>query len=446
MRSLTSVGGVRRIVSRLGFVTALVALAAVLAAGGALAASGGAQKAVGAAKATACPFPGGQIRAFGTNDVNAVAGDIGPSVTRAYDIWLNQINTHGGVLGCKLVVDIVDEPFPDVQKCLRNYRTAIASKKYDFFFSPFNSACMAVVPELTNKAGKAIIANLAADHQPFLEKFQKYNFHAAVSTFLEGRGTAVYAKSKGWKNVSVITPNYSYGTDYANAFMAYFLRIVPGSKIVAKQYPAFGEKNIAPFVNAALAPKPDAVIGGEFSTDVLTVWKAWLSQGVTTPSLWLIGEPTTESVTAADQIPANSYGFIRGFWSAAAKTPVGKQFVDLYIAKFGKSKHPEPSGWSLAAMSGLQFAKAIIEKTGSLKADDWVTVVEKGTFTFGGPYNAKPTKVDPITHMADNCVLVGAITWDPASPVKATYNLKDSQNVCLHDVLTPAEAKTLVAK
>jgi len=397
-------------------------------------------------KAAGCPFKNGEIRAFQTLDLTGVAGDIGPSTYRMAQIWVPYLNAHGGILGCKLVVDIVDEPFPDVQQCLRHYREAIASNKYDFYFGSFNSACMAVLPSLTNKAGKAVIANSAADHQPFFNpKFQKYNFHGAVSTFLEGRGVAVFAKKEGWKRVSTITPNFSYGQDIARAFVQYFKKIQPGAKILAQQFPAFGEKNMAPFINAVVAPKPDAVVGGEFSTDILTFWKQWIAAGIKIPNLTLSGSPNLELITSASQLPPNSFGFLRGDYSVLKKTPIGALVSKLYIAKYGHSSHPLPSGWAYAWVSGLQMAKGLIEKTKSLDPNAWVKLVEGGKFTFQSPYQTGSTSVDPINHMANTCVTVGHLIFVKGTPVQtqARYDPKNEISVCMNDILTPTEAKQI---
>jgi branched-chain amino acid transport system substrate-binding protein len=395
-------------------------------------------------KAAGCPFKGGQIRAFQTMDLTGVAGDIGPSTYRAAQVWIPYINAHGGILGCKLVVDMVDEPFPDVQQCLRHYREAIASNKYDFYFGSFNSACMAVVPTLINKAGKAVIANSAADHEPFFNpKFQKFNFHGAVSTFLEGRGVAVWAKKEGWKRVSTITPNFAYGQDIVKSFVQYFTKIQPGGKIVAQQFPAFGEKNMQPFINAVVAPKPDAVVGGEFSTDILTFWKQWIADGLKIPNLTLSGLPNLEAVKSPSQMPPNSFGFIRGWWSVVDKNPIGAQLFKLYTAKYGHSAHPVPSAWGFAWVSGVQMAKGMIEATKSLDPNAWVKLVEGGHFTFASPYHAGLTSVDPINHMANTCVTVGHLTFNKALPVPGTYDLKNTIQVCMNDILTPTEAKAL---
>jgi branched-chain amino acid transport system substrate-binding protein len=400
-----------------------------------------------ARKASGCPFQNGQIKAFQTLDLSGVAGDIGPSTYRMAQLWVPYLNAHGGILGCKLVVDIVDEPFPDVAGCIRHYREAIASNKYDFFFGPFNSACMAVLPPLINKAHKAIIANSAADHEPFFNpKFEKYNFHGAVSTFLEGRGVAVFAKKEGWKRVSTLTPNFAYGQDIVKSFDQYFLKIQPGAKILAAQFPAFGEKNMQPYINAAVAPKPQAVVGGEFSTDILTIWKQWIADGIKIPNLTLSGTPNLEAITSASQLPANSFGFIRGDWGALHKiAPIGAAVSKLYIAKYGHSSHPLPSAWAFAWVSGAQMAKGLIEATKSLSPDAWVKKVEGGKFTFQSPYHAGPTSVDPINHMANTCVTVGHLIFVKGTPAQsqAQYDPKNSIQVCMNDILKPAEAKKL---
>jgi hypothetical protein len=116
-----------------------------------------------AQKATACPFKGGQINMFMAQDLKAVIGEeIGPSGARAAQAWRDYTNAHGGILGCKFAYVAKDETFGDIPAGLRLYRDAIASKKYDFFLGPTNSALMAALPDLTNAAGKPIISGIAS--------------------------------------------------------------------------------------------------------------------------------------------------------------------------------------------------------------------------------------------------------------------------------------------
>lgn len=442
MSNRRSMGG--RLTRHLAAGGALLAVSAALAALLAVSASGGSRAAhpAAAVKAT-CPYTDGTVRAFATGDLAGILGTIGTGIVRSGKLWVDRINQQGGILGCKVVLDMVDEPFGDVASCLRHYREALASKKYAFYFSPVNSACMAVVPSLTNRAKVPIIANQAADHQPFFEHFQRFNFHAAVSTFLEGRASAVYAAGKGWKRIGILTPNFAYGQDVAKAFEDYFLRLVPDGKIVARQFPPSGEKNMLPYINAVVGSKPDAVFGGEFAGDLLTVWKQWQASRITIPTIFEI-DGTVMGLKNGAGIPKDSGGYMRGFFSVVKSYPVGKQFFDLYEAKYGHSDVPLPSAWMFAFVSGLQMAKALAEKTGSFDAEAWAKAVEKGNFTFASPYTAGPTGVSPINHMADACAQVGPIVWN--AKLKVPIYGPGTRSICMSDVVKPAETKKLTKR
>ncbi|MEZ5099904.1 MAG: ABC transporter substrate-binding protein [Thermoleophilia bacterium] len=346
-----------------------------------------------------CPLEGGTVNVFGTVDAAGVAGDIGPGMVRAYEAWLPVINANGGMAGCQVVLDIVDEPFPDVDACLRNWRTALSEgDKYAFYFGAFNSACMAAVPDLTNAAGKVVIANAAADHQPFFDpKFddKSLQMHAAVSTFLEGRASAKFAADQGWKKVAIIAPNYAYGQDAAKAFKEYFLQIVPDAEVVLEQFPEFDEDNFTPIINQIVAAKPDFVFSAFFGPFVVPFWKQWKAASADTiPSIGgLVDTPTWRIMNSADEIPQNAYAFDRGWDGVTSQTPVGAAYREAYTAMFGDSDDPIPSSWSYAYMSGLQMAKALADKTGSFDPQVWKEAVQAGDFTFDSPYQSGPTGV-----------------------------------------------------
>jgi branched-chain amino acid transport system substrate-binding protein len=396
-----------------------------------------------------CPFPDGVVRGFTTIDVAGTSGDLGLGTKRAADLSVELINADGGILGCQFELEIVDEGFPDVDICLRAYREALGQRdKYAFFFGPTGSGCMASVTDLTNAAQKPIIANQAADHQPFFDpKFQRLNFHAAVSTFLEGRASAQFAADKGWKRAAILAPNYAYGQDAANAFKEYFRRIVSGGEIVQQQYPEFDERNFTPFINAVVARNPDVIFSAFFAGFVIPFWQQWKAAGHDTiPAIGgLIDTPGWELVKSAGQIPQNSYAYDRGAWQLASLTPAGKQFHDAYVEKHGQSDHPLPLAWGQAFWSGVLMVKTLIESTESLDGNDWVEAVESGEFVFPSPFHAGDTPVNPVNHMADSCAQVGLVAFDESLPVPASYDLSDTQNICMHDVLDSDEAKEITS-
>jgi ABC-type branched-subunit amino acid transport system substrate-binding protein len=397
-------------------------------------------------KSTACPFKGGQINMFMAQDLKAVIGEeIGPAGARAAQVWRDYTNAHGGILGCKFAYVAKDETFGDIPAGLRLYRDAIASKKYDFFLGPTNSALMAALPDLTNAAGKPIISGIAADHQPFFEKFKPLNFHASVSTFLEGRASAVAAKRLGCKTAATMVPNYAYGQDAGKAFKQYFQAIIPGGKVVNEQFPEFNESNFTPFINAMVAAKPDCIFSAFFGPFVVPFWKQWHASGNDKTIKAITGLnilATFVVVKSADEIPANTYGYNRADWQLLSKTKTGATLSKLYLAKFGKT-HPLVSEFAYQIFSALQLAKALIEKTHSLDGKAWKTAVEKGDFSFASPYHNGPSYVNPINHMVNSCAAVGRVVWNPKLPIHASYNPKTFIVSCMNDILKAHEATTL---
>ena len=440
----------RRRLRKLPIRLAAVAVAAGLILGVTAIASGnsaGSGKPLAAGKTTACPFKGGTIRWYMAEDIKAVIGaEIGPAGVDAAKVWRDFTNSHGGVLGCKVAFDVEDEAFGnDITTCIRDYKNALASGKYDFFVGPTNSACMLNLGAVINAAGKPLISGIAADHEPFFNLFKPLNFHASVSTFLEGRASAVAAKRFGWKKVSLMVPNYAYGQDAGKAFTEYFKQIQPGGRILTNQQPPFNETDFSKYINAMLAGHPDGLFTAFFGPFIVPFWKQWKATGndKTTRIICGLGILATFTVTkSAGDIPANTYCYNRAPYELLGKTKVGAALSKLYIAKYGK-KHPLVSEFAFQIFSSLQMAKALITDTKSLDGHAWAKLVETGKFTFQSPYHSGPTYVNPINHMADSCASIGKIIWSPSVPFHATYDNSTWITSCMHNVLPESQAKEL---
>jgi branched-chain amino acid transport system substrate-binding protein len=400
-----------------------------------------------ARKAAACPFKGGAINMYMAQDLKAVIGDeIGPAGVRAANVWRDYTNSHGGILGCKFQFKVEDEAFGnDVTTCIRDYKNALASKKYDFFVGPTNSACMLNLGAVINAGGKPLISGIAADHQPFFELFKPLNFHASVSTFLEGRASAVAAKRFGWKKVSLMVPNYAYGQDAGKAFQEYFKQIVPDGQILTQQEPPFDEKDFSKYINAMLAGKPDGLFTAFFGPFIVPFWQQWHATGndKNTRIICGLGILATFDVTkSAADIPANTYCYNRAPTELLSKTPTGKLVSRIYLAKY-RSQHPIVSEFAFQIFSSLQMAKALIEKTKSVDPKAWQRIVESGKFTYQGPYHSGPTYVNPINHMSDTCASIGKIVWKQSARIHASYDPATYITSCMHNVLPEAQAKKL---
>ena len=391
----------------------------------------------------------GVINVFASADTpSAVIGEnIGPAAHgRMSDLWIEDTNAAGGILGCPVEFTVEDDTF-DIPTCTRLYRDALASGEYDFFIGPTNSGCMAGLSELTGAANKWLFSGVAADHQPFMENFATpYVSHSSVSTMLEGRTAAKFAAEQGWTRVALMVPNYAYGQDVGVGFKSYYTELVPDGQVVNEQFPEFDEDNFTPFINAMVGASPDFIVTAFFSSFILPFAAQWHDSGndANIPVVsGLAVLDTMAGLQSEDAIPENFYGYDRGNWQLLAdQSEVAKKFVDLWDQTYG-ADFPIPDSFTFQLLSTWQMAKALIEQTGSVDPEAWKTLIESGEFGYEGPYRSGLTYVNPVNHMADTCASVGQIAWDESIAIPATYDPSTFVVGCMSELIPMEEVRTL---
>jgi branched-chain amino acid transport system substrate-binding protein len=405
----------------------------------------------GAEQPAECSVEGvddGTINVFASADVESatIGENLSPGAfIRMTNLWLDQTNSAGGILGCP-VEFVVEEDGFDIPTCTRLYRDALASNEYDFFIGPTNSGCMAGLSELTGAANKWLFSGIAADHQPFMENFvTPYVSHSSVSTFLEGRTAAKFAAEQGWKRPALMVPNYAYGQDVGVGFKGYYSQLVPDGQVVNEQFPEFDEDNFTPFINAMVGANPDGILTAFFSSFILPFASQWKDSGNDADIPVISGLASVDAMLGwetADAIPANFYGYDRGNYRLLAESSdIGREYVELWEQEYG-DQYPVPDSFTFQLLSTWQMAKALIEETETVDPEAWRETIETGEFSFESPYNADPTFVNPVNHMADTCASVSQIVFDEAQPIPAVYD--DNFVVgCMHEVLPMEEVREL---
>ena len=391
----------------------------------------------------------GVINVFAAADTpSAVIGqNIGPAAHgRMSDLWIEDANAAGGILGCPVEFTVEDDTF-DIPTCLRLYRDALASNEYDFFIGPTNSGCMAGLSELTGAANKWLFSGVAADHQPFMENFATpYVSHSSVSTLLEGRTAAKFAAEQGWTRVALMVPNYAYGQDVGKGFKGYYSQLVPDGQVVNEQFPEFDEDNFTGFINAMTAENPDGILTAFFSSFILPFASQWQDSGFDQDIPVISGLAVLDTMAGLKSeadIPANFYGYDRGNWQLLAdQSEVARKFVDLWTQTYGE-EFPIPDSFTFQLLSTWQMAKALIEQTETIDPEAWRTLIESGEFGFEGPYREGMTYVNPVNHMADTCASVGQIVFDESVAIPATYDPNSFVVGCMSEVIPMEEVRSL---
>ena len=396
----------------------------------------------------------GVIKAFQTQDISQVIGTIAVHAQRGAEIALEIIADRGGIAGCELTIDNVDEPFDgnDPAPCLRNYREAIQSQEYDFYFGPTSSACMFALPDLTKAADQFLFTGIAADHQPYMANWEAqgpYLMHPMVSTFLEGRAMAQWAIDNGYQRAAVMVPNYAYGQDVGSSFVASFE--AAGLTVVSQQFPEFNEENLTPFINAMTAEDPDLVVLAMFGNFIIPFWQQWkdsnADSGIATVTGLAFSSTFEVDGLSSDDFADNTFAYNRGDWHLRCSTPTGAEFCTRWAEKYGEGTgddFPIPGAFAFVQYADILAAAALIEATGTLDKDAWVAEIQSGNFCYDGPYQQNQTCVNPVNHMANDCAEVGQVVQNDALPnYPVSYDPATFNVYCMSDILPADEVRTL---
>src|SRR5438874_5408445 len=101
--------------------------------------------------------------------------DPGKAVKRGYELWASYVNGHGGVLGRKVQLKIVDDASsPD--QAVSNYQTLITRDHVDLVFGPFSTLLTAPSARVAYRYGYAFVEPAGGGPAVFQQKLPNVFF------------------------------------------------------------------------------------------------------------------------------------------------------------------------------------------------------------------------------------------------------------------------------
>ena len=298
----------------------------------------------------------------------------GKPVLQGAEMAVAEINAKGGVLGRNLELLSRDSK-ASADEAVRLSRELIIRDGVDFLAGTLTSAEAPAVSTVAKEnkivfiapTSKSTILTDAAHIHPYI-------FRIASNTDVEGlAGATEMAQWKDVKTVATIAPDYAYGHDSINAFIAALKKLRPDIQIVDKQWPKLGEPDFTAFITAQMSKKPDAVYCSLFAGDFVTFVKEATPRGyfkaINNRMIDGAEVGTTDEAQALGGdypygIIANAYDPV--IWGAN-EPPEHKKFIEDLKA-FTHTKHA--SGWSIVGYQTIYALAAGITKAGDTKSDD----------------------------------------------------------------------------
>ena len=349
----------------------------------------------------------------------------GEPILKGAQMAVQEINAAGGVLGKKLEL-LPRDSKANADEAVRLTRELIIKDNVDFLAGTLTSA---EAPAVSTVAKENKIVFLAPSAKSTLltdaAHIHPYIFRVASNTDVEGlAGASEMAKFQDVKSVATIAPDYAYGHDSVNAFIAALKKVRPDIQIVDSEWPKLGEPDFTAFINSMMGKKPDAVYCSLFAGDFVTFTKQATPLGVFKAinnrlvDGGEVGTPDEAQALGADYpigIVANAYDPV--IWSGGAEPPEHKKFIEDLKA-FTHAQYA--SGWSVQGYIMIEALAEGIKKAGDTKSDD-VSKALAG-LSFDTPVGKRSFSVD--THETFSPEYWGVMVKDPAYPFAV---IKDPQ-------------------
>lgn len=294
------------------------------------------------------------------------AGLYGKDSVAAAEMAVNEINAKGGVAGYKielLTTDSKAKP-PYAVRVAKRY---ITEEKVHFIFGVVSSGVGLAVTEVSKEFKKIFVGTDHASTRLTVDNFQPYYFRVSNNTFQSMAAGALYLKelqkTKPWKTIAFIGPDYAYGRSQRDELIYNLDRFGVKYKLVGEYWPKIFAPDYTPYITSILRDNPDVLVSGFWGGDTVAFIKQAKPYGLFGKMLYFhpdaggnyelmsaMGEELPEGLVLSARHHNN--------WP---ETQLNKEYVE----KFFKANGRYPTYAAEGAYAGIYFIAEAVKKVGN---------------------------------------------------------------------------------
>jgi branched-chain amino acid transport system substrate-binding protein len=314
------------------------------------------------------------------------SGD-GKALVQGYDLWAQDENAKGGLLGHHVTMKYVDDASSTTQ-VVTNYQNLITQDKVALVFGPFSSLLTIPASTVTNRFGYAFPEPAGGGPSVFNRGIHSLFFvqPAPVENNLVSFTQWVLSLPASQRPATAAYSTEDDPFTQPQIDKARTLLEAGGVRTASyKVYPA-ETTDFTPLAQQVIAANADVVILGTQEPDAVAFIKAFQQQHYNPKALVETAGPDQGADFATKVGAANTEGVMvpAGWWSSA-KTPNNATFVSEFIAKYGGT----PGGISGDAAEAYSVGEVVdqaAKNAHSIANAALITALHSGTFqTVQGP-------------------------------------------------------------
>jgi branched-chain amino acid transport system substrate-binding protein len=348
--------------------------------------------------------------------LSGAVADTSKAGYQGYQQWANDVNSHGGLLGRKVKLVVLDDAF-EQNTALSDYTKLIAQDHVDLLLGTFSSFLNLPVAQIAERNKYVYIEPSGGADSIFARNF-KYLFFAQPATTqnLPDRFVSLIADmpaAQRPKTAAYVTqddPNTSEATKIMKERLAKL-----GVKSVYDSTYAPDTSNFDAIGNSVKHAAPDLVVQGALADDGVSLVRSFQKVGFNPKMYFQTNSPADPGYASAIG-PKNTEGTLTALaYSPQAPFPGNAQFVADYTKKFG-SAPSEDAANSYTAGQVLQAAVSAVGKVDQTAMADWL-------------------------HSHTVQTIVGPLSWTSSGKPKGSLLLAQWQSGKLQ-IISPASAAT----
>jgi branched-chain amino acid transport system substrate-binding protein len=367
------------------------------------------------------------IRIGWTADMPGIGATFYASQKKAVELFIEEANASGGILGKKLELIIRDSKLkPDVGATMA--RELILSEKCEFLIGPTSSGVALAVTKVAKEFKKIVYFHTSNSEKLTTTDYHPYMFQVVPNTGIEGRGITMFLSKKPYKRYSFIGPDYAYAHSQWDSFKENLGKLKPDAEILEAVWTKLGETNYAPYIPTLMAKKPEVIY--------TNLWGGGLSSFIKQAKPYgLFKNASITSLYDLDMLRATGMDMPEGLlgYSRCPFYAVPTLDMQVFAEKYNKKYNEWPSDWACMAYDGMVALTAAIKKANSARSEDVVKVL--GGLRFESLRGARYLREED--HMANMGLYVGYTAKNPK--YEGFLVLKDVVEVPAEKVWMPVD-------
>lgn len=351
------------------------------------------------------PVSGGTVTVGDSTSLSGAIAQLGQTGLQGVQLAIDDLNSKGGVLGKTVKLVSADDNATPATGASQ-VRDMITSNHVSALFGPVSSAVAAAQEQVSNQFSVPMFFYTSNDISLMRGGDNKYAFQFVPNTLMEPNAVADYfaKQTSGTIRIATFAPDYSFGHDTVNGFIAALKQLHVNYQLVSQEFPPLGATNINTYLSTIVDAHPDYVFNAQFGNDLVAFTKQASSFGLFQKAKVIAMYDYNALSSLGATTPAGSIGFDRApFWAM----PEVSSFVQEYKAKY----NDYPSEWAIMGYTAVQGWAWAATQAKTFDAANVSSVLAGATV----PTIRGNITIQSCDHQAEIPEYVGAISSTPDS-------------------------------